>query len=441
VTLRTAVRCARQILNRILPTLAIGFALSLLGTAPAGAVAECSQRPAPAPRPSSAPLAIGMTVIADEGLSSPLFAALRPPSGAPMGVHLYTSYEDPQLPTRLAAIRAYHAAGYQTLLTIHANASNGVLTPSMYSDYITQVLQQTGATLNAVEITNEGNVPGSPETSDGSNPLIIEDLIAGVETAKNYARAHDPNVAIGFNWVFDYHLDLNDFWQQLKLQATPTFLHDVDFLGLHTYPNLGSAATPVNDSTNSGEIDALQTARCEMTYLGLPTTVPIDITEVGYPVSSPADYATQADYWSRVLNTIYAYRANDGIRSVYIFRFPPTVSAASADFGIVNADGAARPSYDVIKASIAKFDPATRHRSAPHPHAPLIRRATVIRDALVVSVRTYVRLTVFVGDRRIRSFRARPGHTYRIALHLRPGRIRVLAVTAGRRQGTTVKRP
>jgi hypothetical protein len=425
----------------MLPTVAIGFALSLLATAPASAVAECPQRPAPTPRLSSAPLAIGTTVIAGEGLSSPLFAALRPPSGAPMGVHLYTGYQDPQLPTRLAAIRAYHAAGYHTLLTIHANASNGVLTPSMYSDYVTKVLQQVGATLNAVEVTNEGNVPGSPQTSDGSNPLIIEDLVAGVETAKSYARAHDPSLAVGFNWVFDYHLDLNDFWQQLKLLATPAFLSDVDFLGLHTYPNLGSAATPVDDSINSGEIDALQTARCEMAYLGLPSTVPIDITEVGYPVSSPADYATQADYWSRVLNTIYAYRANDGIRSVYIFRFPPTVSAASADFGIVNPDGTARPSYDVIKASIAKFDPATRHRSAPHPRAPLIRRATVVRDTLVVSVRTDVRLTVFVGDRRIRSFRARPGHTYRIALHRRSGEVRVIAVAAGRRQRRRVKRP
>lgn len=72
-----------------------------------------------------------------------------------------------------------------------------------------------------------------------------------------------------------------------------------------------------------------------MTYLGLQSTVPIDITEIGYPVSSPADYTTQADYWSRVLDTIYAYRADAGIRSVYVFRFPPTVSAAAADYGIV----------------------------------------------------------------------------------------------------------
>jgi hypothetical protein len=425
----------------MLPTVAIGFALSLLATAPAWARAECPHRAAPARQPSRAPLAVGMTVIAGEGLSSPLFGALRPPSGAPMGVHFYAGYEDPKLPIRLAAIRAYHAAGYHTLLTIHANASNGVLTPSIYSAYVTQVLQRAGATLDAVEITNEGNVPGSPKTSDGSNPLIIEDLIAGVKTAKNYARAHDPKLTVGFNWVFDYHLDLNDFWQQLKLQATPTFLHDVDFLGLHTYPNVGSVATPVNDSINTGEIDALQTARCEMAYLGLQSSVPIDITEIGYPVSSPADYTTQADYWSRVLDTIYAYRANDGIRSVYVFRFPPTVSAAAADYGIVNSDGTARPSYNVIKASIAKFDPALPHRSAPaHPRAPLIRQARIARNTLILSVRTTARLTVFAGHQRIRTFRARPGHTYRIALHHRPGRIRVLAVAAGGRQMRTLPR-
>lgn len=130
VTPRAAVPSARRILTRTLPTVAIGFALGLLATAPAWALAECPQRATPAPLPSSAPLAVGMTVIAGEGLASPRFAALRPPSGAPMGVHLYTVYEDP--------------------------------------------------------------------------------------------------------------LGVNDFWQQLKLQATPTFLHDVDFLGLHTYPNVGS---------------------------------------------------------------------------------------------------------------------------------------------------------------------------------------------------------
>jgi hypothetical protein len=411
------------------------LAAFLTSPASAGAFGGCPQQAAAAPRPSTASLAVGMSVIGDEGLESSSFGGLRPPSGAPMGVHLYVGYQDPDLSVRLAPIRAYHAAGYRTLLTIKANAGTGVLTPQLYSAYVTQILSQTAGTLDAVEITNEGNVPGSPETSDGSNPSIIEDLVAGVQTAKSYALGHRLNLSVGFNWAFDYHLNLNDFWQQLKLDATPQFLRSVDFLGLHTYPNFASAATTVDGSINRGEIDALQTARCEMADVGLTSNVPIDITEVGYPVPNPSYLAAQGDYWARVLDTIYAYRANDGIRSVYVFRYPGIATAASADFGIVNANGTPRPSYDVIRDRIAQFDPAPPNRfRSPTKNAPLIRLLKRVGGELFIAVRRPAHIIIFIGDRRLEKFRPRPGRTYRISLRDRHGRVRVTASADRRRE-------
>ena len=330
------------------------------GPASPGAIAAggCPHAPAPAPNRSSAPLPVGFSVIAQEGLANPYFRAMRPPSKTPMPVHFYVGYDDAKLPIRIAAIRAYHADGYATLLTIHANAAvGGVLTPSAYSAYVNRVLGQAGPALDSVEITNEGNVP-SPSTSDGNNPLLIPDLIAGVEAAHQFAAAHREHLRVGFNWVFDSHTDLNGFWAQLKLEATPEFLSSVDFLGLHTYPNPLSAPTPVDDSINAAEIDGLQTARCEMGDLGLSPRIPIEVTEVGYPVPNAGYLGAQADYWRRVLDTIHAYRANFGVDAVYVFRFPADSSTASADFGIVDAQGRPRPAYAVIRSRITTFDPA-----------------------------------------------------------------------------------
>jgi hypothetical protein len=201
---------------------------TLIATRGALAAGECQQRPAPRPLASSAPLPVGMTVIADEGLGSAAFRGLRPPSGASMSVHLYLGYEDPKLGVRVAAIRAYHAAGYRTLLTFNAHASGIVLTPQAYAGWIDHVLSELGSSLNAAEITNEANVPGSPTTSDGSNPLVIQDLVTGVQTAKRYSAAHHLGLQVGFNWVFDNHLNLNAFWTQLSTSSacTPTRTSD-----------------------------------------------------------------------------------------------------------------------------------------------------------------------------------------------------------------------
>lgn len=357
---------------RALHTFALVLAVGLC-VAPAASARCPATTPAPPVSAAAArALPIGITVHDASDLGISAFSGLKPPSGARLMVHAYLSYEASNEQQVLDEVRAYAAAGDAVLLTIRAQLANDAPTPRSYDAFVTEALAAVGRQLTAVEITNEPNLPAPPSTSDGMTPDVVEDLVTGVVTAQRYIRAHELAIKVGFNYVFASHAPTDDrFWSELKAAATPEFLGDVDFLGLHTYPNLLSLPTPVNDSINQAELDGLQTARCYMSYLGLAGSVPIEITEVGYPVPNASYYAAQADYWARVLDVIHAYRASENIDAVYVFMFRTVASASTAlDFGIVNADGSPRPAYHLIRARIATYDPAAppTARVAPGRH-------------------------------------------------------------------------
>lgn len=415
---------------RLLATVLGALVASLLACGNASAL--CLQQPAPNPIASDADLPIGISGLVASDLALPTLGALRAPSGAPLRVHFYIGYEGSGQAQVLSAIRAYARAGDAVLLTIRAQIAQDAPTPATYDAFVTQVLEAVAPDLSAVEITNEGNLPAPPSTSDGLTPDIIQDLISGVVTAKSYIRAHGLATKVGFNYVFAGHAPTDDvFWTRLKAEATPQFLNDVDFVGVHTYPNTASAPTPVDDSINAAEIDGLQTARCYMTYLGLAARVPIDVTEVGYPAPNSSYYAAQADYWGRVLDVIHTYRANENIAAVYVFTFRNTASSnIPFDFGIVNADGSPRPAYGVIEQRIAAYDPA---HIAPAPGRTILPRCTITRlrkhskHALLISAHVRGRdlvvrvvhaawLAVVVDGHRWRSLRVRVCHTYVLRL-------------------------
>lgn len=349
---------------------------------PATVAAQCDTAPALPRSHQPSHLLVGVTDNKPAPATQRLLRQLRP-HHVTIGVHDYTG------PGRSAAylksvyprLHALARSGYPVNLNIaDGNGGNGPpSSTSVFVHFVRQVVAHDGRWLSGVEITNEPNVP-SPSTSDGANPQIVADLVKGVVAAKQAARARHLSLKVGFNVAYGYGSD-PAFWTALRAAATPAFRHDVDYLGLHTYPNLASADTPVNSSTSAAELKALESARCLMTSLGLSRQVPIDITEVGYPTAKgQPEYAAQAEYYRRVLTVVGSYASTYNVRGFYSFLLQdaPSTAAVAGGFGLFTPRGGAKPAERVVHHLYARYavgSTATSHAQLrarrPPPFVPI----------------------------------------------------------------------
>ena len=75
----------------------------------------------------------------------------------------------------------------------------------------------------ALSITNEANLPGSPNTSDGFYAGVRDALVQGVIAARAEAdRLGRPDLAIGFSYAYRGAPQSDDaFWEELGAKGGP----------------------------------------------------------------------------------------------------------------------------------------------------------------------------------------------------------------------------
>ncbi|QIS14548.1 hypothetical protein [Nocardia arthritidis] len=304
------------------------------------------------PLPSAGPMTFG---VIDEELT-PRSAALahRMRGDLPnFTVHSYVSAANTpeMLSNTLGALRALANKGFRISLNINDEPKGGDRVPhDAFVEFVRRIIADNGSWLSAVEITNEPNLPGTPNT-DGSSPDVVRDVVDGVIVAKQTAVGHGYGLQVAFDWDYDFGI-FPGFWDQLRAISTPEFIRSVDFFGLHTYPNPASAATPIGDYLEAGELQGMASARCWMAYIGLPITLPIDITEVGYPTpTGPAGYEAQAEFWQRILAAVSLFRGAYGVRSLYFYELTdvPNLIPGLSGFGLFTDQGDPKPALDVAE--------------------------------------------------------------------------------------------
>lgn len=194
------------------------------------------------------------------------------------------------------------------------------------------------------QITNEANVPGSPDT-DGSSIDPLGSLIEGVKAA---ALVATPGQEVGFNWF--YRLDpLSDrtFWETLGTRGGTAFRSAVDYAGVDIYA--GTYIPPLYAVDDEAEFRrALEYVRHEMMPLaGLGADVPIYVQETGYPTLDPAlrTEAHQAD-------ALAAYIAATGGLNVGLlqwFQLADATSTLGDGWGLLRADYSRKPAFGVMR--------------------------------------------------------------------------------------------
>jgi hypothetical protein len=285
----------------------------------------------------------------------------------------------------------YTSRGYDVELQVRyhpSSAEEGDI--GAWTAYVRHVVDVFGANSRvvAMTITNEDNIEISANTSDGAYRGATDALIQGIIAARDEADRHGwRRLAFGFTYAYRWEPQRDRaFWQAIAA-APPTFRAALGFVGVDDYP--GSFYPPVIAPTSSPgtELDkALATVRqCWMAQAALPASVPIWLTENGYPTNQGH---TEAQQDAALRDMVAVAHAEAGAYNLTDYRWFNLRDNNSSGSGMFDADGLLRddyspkPSFGTFKALIAadgtaataSSSPATRtnrrrrHRARAHRH-------------------------------------------------------------------------
>src|SRR3954470_19195433 len=143
-------------------------------------------------------------------------------------------------------IRQYTAAGFQVELAVRYKPADPdpTASPAAFAAYLRGIVRRYGDDpgFTSLQVTNEANLPGAPEASDGAFAGAVRALVKGVVAAKDEAsRGGHDQVRVGFNWGYDERPAASSrFWAEVGRVGGRTFARSVDWVGLNSYPGTWS---------------------------------------------------------------------------------------------------------------------------------------------------------------------------------------------------------
>jgi hypothetical protein len=293
------------------------------------------------------------------------------PRHRPFVLHLYACYTGVN---GLSAaqqvgqeIAQYGDAGFETeLVACYRPAAGGAPADvGGFADFVRHAVRSLGPQRGFVslQVTNEANQGGSPNTSDGYYAGAENALIDGVIAAKGEIR-HDRfgQVKVGFNWAYATDRGQRAFWSYLRHHGSRRFVDDLDWVGLDIYPGTwGPRLTgrSLAAGTTSFMDQALRVLRA--TYLplaGIPHTVPLHLSEMGYPTGPGRTDAAQVTVMKAAVDAVYQARGTYNITGLRWFDLRDADSSSSSfesQYGLMRDDYSPKPAFGVYRALVARL--------------------------------------------------------------------------------------
>jgi hypothetical protein len=295
---------------------------------------------------------------------------LRPP-GRPFVLHLYASYTGAdgwsaaqQVGQEIAQ---YGDAGFQTELVACYRPADGGSPADVagFVEFVRDAVRSLGPVPGFVslQVTNEANQGGSPNTSDGYYAGAKDALIDGVIAAKDEARgAGFTKVKVGFNWAYATDGGERAFWRYLGTRGGRRFVDDLDWVGLDAYPGTWGPALAgrgLGAETTSFMDGALRALR--VTYMplaGIPHTVPLRVSETGYPTGPGRSDATQVTVMKAAVEAVYHSRGTYNVTGYRWFDLRDADSSSSSfesQYGLMRDDYSPKPAFGAYRALVARL--------------------------------------------------------------------------------------
>ena len=287
----------------------------------------------------------------------------------------------------------------------------------------------------AIQVTNEVNLPDSPDSSDGYYEGGREALVQGVLAAKDEARRRGfDQLEIGFNWAYRYTPDGDrSFWDYLRDHGGPQFVESLDWIGLDAYPGTFFPPVATPGGERDGLVNAMDSLRCYARSAGIPDSVPIHVEENGWPTSPTRSYERQVDAMDTQVRTFHDYRGTFNVTDYRWFNLRDGDSTSpnfQQQYGIMTDLYEAKPAFARYRSLVAELSvrsPSSRPARRPR----LVVRCRRGRWLMEVRGGRAVRRVDFLVDGR-RVARDRRAPFRRLVRSTLPGRHRLGADVAAR---------
>lgn len=227
----------------------------------------------------------------------------------------------------------------------------------LWREFVRQAVRKLGRNddLVALTITNEVNLPLSPNTSDGAFEKAVKAILVGLPTARHTLHAIGrEDVALGFSYAYRYVPEEdNKFWQRLGDEGTPRFRRAVDYVGLQLYPGLFWPPTLVTQTAGEATVEAMTLLRqCWMPRAKLEDSARIWITENGYATNLGHTEERQQAELADTVERVHEYSGELGVTDYRYFNFRdnrPNGTDLFDDVGLLRSDYSRKPAFGTYR--------------------------------------------------------------------------------------------
>jgi hypothetical protein len=294
------------------------------------------------------------------------------PAGRPFVLRLYASYGGAEGSSAAAQagaeIAQYAAAGFQVELVLCYRPADGAATQDVagFISFVREAVAQLGANQSVVslQVTNEANVSGAPNASDGYYAGARDALIGGVEGAKAESeRDGFSQLKVGFNWAYQLGSSEEAFFSYLGEHGGASFARALDWVGIDAYPGTWGPALPaglsLQSATRQATVEALDVLRNRLMPLaGLSRAVSIHVCESGAPTGSTRDEAEQKTVLSSAVRAVYGNRRAYNVTDYRWFDLRDANSSSPSfedHYGLMNDAYVAKPAFDVYRKLMSRL--------------------------------------------------------------------------------------
>jgi hypothetical protein len=306
----------------------------------------------------------------DPSLRLAALEQLRPP-GRRFILRLYTAYTgsggwsaDQQVGQE---VEAYGQAGFQTEVVLCYRPADGGSAADVrgFVAFVESALHALGPRpgFTSLQVTNEANVGGAANTSDGYYAGAEDALIAGVLAAKALVRRQRlGRIEVGFNWAAAGNRSEHAFWLYLRQHGGRRFVDALDWVGVDAFPGTwGPQMAPGGITVAAGGFvtDALRRLRFTfMPLAGIPRTVPLHLAENGYPTGPGRSESTQMAVMKASIQAVYRFRFALNVTGYRWFDLRDADSSNpdfESQYGLLRDDYSPKPAFALYRSLVAKF--------------------------------------------------------------------------------------
>src|SRR4051812_44024852 len=296
------------------------------------------------------------------------------PPGVPFVLRLHRFFwsdGEPGVQHFLALADQYTRAGYLVELQLRyhpTDAEEGDI--PAWTAFVRDVVRRFGSNprVVAIQVTNEVNLPDSPDSSDGNYAGGRDALIQGVIAAKDEARKRGySQLEIGFNWAYRYTPQGDQsFWDYLRDHGGPGFLAALDWVGLDAYPGTFFPPAEPPGGERNGLVNAMSSLRCYARGAGIPDSIPIHVEENGWPTSPTRSYARQVQALETQVRAFHDFRGTYNVSDYRWFDLRDSDSTSpnfQQQYGLMTDTYVEKPAFARYRDLIAQLsvrNPPTR---------------------------------------------------------------------------------